>query len=253
MPKNATTETFAERLADLIADRNISLDKIGKEIGVSKSTLSKYTNDEAEAPIGTLVKLANYFNVSADYLIGISEAKTNNKDLQFICDYTGLSNETIETLHKESCRETFLNGILQKTSNVEEYTGIDMHKTYLKSKNEFINSEHFEEILSCITTDSFLAQSLEVLKIKAEAKEASKTDAKAKTARKKMDVDLWILTSTVSDWQNKHRLNLFNAQDALVSFIKEHTGIEKLDRDYFNNKIEEINADEKFYLFGNGD
>ena len=244
---------MGQKISELRKGANLSQTELGRKLGYQQADISRIEKGTKDLTFSALVDIAQLFNVSTDYLLGVSEAKTNNKDLQFICDYTGLSNETIETLHKESCRESFLNGILQGTSNIEEYTGIDMHKTYLKSKNEFINSEHFEEILSCITTDSFLAQSLEVLKIKAEAKTASKTDAKAKTARKRMDVDLWILTSTVSDWQNKHRLNLFNAQDAVVSFIKEHTGIEKLDRDYFNNIIEEINADEEFYLFGNGD
>lgn len=100
MSKSETTSIFAERLTDLINDEKISLGKLEEATGISKSALSKYTNNEAEAPITNVVKLAKHFNVSADYLLGISGAPTNDKDLQFICDYTGLSLESVETLNK---------------------------------------------------------------------------------------------------------------------------------------------------------
>lgn len=229
MPKNETTETFAERLADLIADKNISLEKIGKEIGISKSTLSKYTNDEAEAPIGNLVKLANYFNVSADYLLGISEAKTNNKKLQFVCDYTGLSAEAIKKICNESNKATFLNGTLQKKSVLEKYTGIDVYKIFLKCRDDFIISDDFTQIVECLAVDTLLCEYL---------KEFKKRDDENKLDT--LTAECYLFLEKVSGWKNQHRLNLFNAQDAVNTFLKKYTGIEDLDKRFYDDLISKV-------------
>jgi len=46
-----------------------------------------------------IVALTKIFNVSADYLLGISSAATNDKNIQYISDYLKLSAGAIENLH----------------------------------------------------------------------------------------------------------------------------------------------------------
>ena len=38
---------------------------------------------------------AKYFNVSTDYLLGLQTEPTTNKDISFICEYTGLKEESV--------------------------------------------------------------------------------------------------------------------------------------------------------------
>ena len=48
-----------------------------------------------------IIQIANYLNVSTDYLLGVIDVTTTDKDLQFVCDYTGLKEETIKQLSFE--------------------------------------------------------------------------------------------------------------------------------------------------------
>lgn len=70
-------ETFSERLRQLRKDNNITLKELAKEIEVTDATLSRYQNDVRKPNIDIIIKIANYFEVSIDYLLGKSnEPKT---------------------------------------------------------------------------------------------------------------------------------------------------------------------------------
>ena len=75
-----TTKAFAERLSDLVQikkDEGLSHDEISRQIGVSSGVLSEWMSDNKTASIENLAKLAKYFNVSADYLLGRTDVKNN--------------------------------------------------------------------------------------------------------------------------------------------------------------------------------
>lgn len=91
---------FSTRLRNLITEKKISMQTLSSEIGVSRQAISQYCDGSTVPNADKLLKIAEYFDVSLDYLCGRSEAATTNKDLQFICDYTGLSESTIRVLHQ---------------------------------------------------------------------------------------------------------------------------------------------------------
>lgn len=99
------TGNFADRLGDLIEESGKTLDTIAAEAGIkSKSTLSKYSNNGAEAGINNLVILAKYFNVSTDYLLGLTNypytlTSDKNATKRATTDYIGLSADCVEKLH----------------------------------------------------------------------------------------------------------------------------------------------------------
>ncbi len=64
---------FGERLKELRKEENISAKKLAEAIGVSDASIIRWENDQIEATIGNLKKLAEYFKVSADYLIGLED------------------------------------------------------------------------------------------------------------------------------------------------------------------------------------
>lgn len=64
--------TFGQRLKQLMDDRNITQRQISRELNIAVSTLNGYANDHREPDFLTLSIMAHYFNVSADYLLGIS-------------------------------------------------------------------------------------------------------------------------------------------------------------------------------------
>lgn len=58
------------RLKELRKQRHCTLQKVADAIGVSNGTVANYENEKREPNIATLIKLADYFDVSVDYLIG---------------------------------------------------------------------------------------------------------------------------------------------------------------------------------------
>ena len=64
---------FAERLKDLRIDKGLSLMQLSKEIGVSDITISRWENQLRIPNIESLILLAKYFNVTADYLLGLED------------------------------------------------------------------------------------------------------------------------------------------------------------------------------------
>ena len=67
------------RLKDMRLKRGISQKILGIEIGVSQQNISKYENDIASIPIDVLIAMSEYFNVSTDYILGLSDERYNLK------------------------------------------------------------------------------------------------------------------------------------------------------------------------------
>jgi len=63
------------RLKKLRKERNISQLKLAIDLNMNQNTISRYENLEREADYETLIKLADYFGVSLDYLMGRTEKR----------------------------------------------------------------------------------------------------------------------------------------------------------------------------------
>ena len=63
------------RLKKLRKERKISQLKLAIDLSMNQNTISRYENMEREADYETLIKFADYFSVSLDYLLG----RTDNK------------------------------------------------------------------------------------------------------------------------------------------------------------------------------
>lgn len=67
------------RLKDMRLKRGIAQKILGIEIGVSQQNISKYENDIASIPIDVLIAMSEYFKVSTDYILGLSDERYNLK------------------------------------------------------------------------------------------------------------------------------------------------------------------------------
>jgi len=63
----------AEILYNLRKEHNLSQKELAERAGVSQSTIAKIEISRNEATGSTLRKLANFFDVSADYLLGLED------------------------------------------------------------------------------------------------------------------------------------------------------------------------------------
>ena len=63
-------EIAANRMRGLRESIGISQNKLSKELGVGQSSINRYESGEASPPYELLVKLADYYDVSLDYILG---------------------------------------------------------------------------------------------------------------------------------------------------------------------------------------
>ena len=83
------------RLLELRGDE--SQQDLADEIGVSRSLVKAWESGDRKIKIDDLISLSKHFHVSADYLLGLTDARTDDRDVKFISDYTGLSASTMRS------------------------------------------------------------------------------------------------------------------------------------------------------------
>lgn len=64
---------FCQRLKALRLEKGVTLKEISSCIGVGLMTYAHYEYGDREPSFETLIKLCNYFDVSADYLLGLTD------------------------------------------------------------------------------------------------------------------------------------------------------------------------------------
>lgn len=99
-------------IAELRASNNESQQALADAIGVSRSMVRSWEAGDRRIKIDDLIALSVHYHVSADYILGLSSAATDDRDARFVCDYTGLSKETVEKFHKYAHLRNHKTGIL---------------------------------------------------------------------------------------------------------------------------------------------
>lgn len=61
------------KLSELIIENNLSKRELGREIGVSASSISDWTSGKIQPIAENIFLVADYFKVSADYLLGLTD------------------------------------------------------------------------------------------------------------------------------------------------------------------------------------
>ena len=125
---------FGERLKELRLKKKLKQSELGKEIGISASTIGMYEQGRRFADQSTLIKLAQYFNVTTDYLLGFSE--TNYSVNATIAGLSSIREDEIIT--NESINET----IKSKQKDVL------IKKLY--SESQKLNNNELEAIINII-------------------------------------------------------------------------------------------------------
>lgn len=83
---------FGENLKILRKSRNITQKELGSIIGLSKAVVSKYENGLGYPTFDVLIRIAQYFGVTTDYLLGVASGKT--------VDVSRLTDSQIDTVHR---------------------------------------------------------------------------------------------------------------------------------------------------------
>lgn len=139
-------EIISNRLNELIdrkneEDFNSSKTKQAKDMDIPYQTFIKYVKGKAECPATNIIKIAQYYNVSTDYLLGLTDEPTNNEEERAVCNYTGLDSKAVKTLHKYYSSDCFADKtFIQYISTFIKY---DIGVSVFKMIDEYINSVEF--------------------------------------------------------------------------------------------------------------
>ena len=68
-----------QRLRDLREDRDLNQTEVAKMLGMSQTGYSKYETGENDIPTAVLIKLADFYDTSIDYLLGRTDIKKRYK------------------------------------------------------------------------------------------------------------------------------------------------------------------------------
>ncbi|MGM9534056.1 MAG: helix-turn-helix domain-containing protein [Intestinibacter sp.] len=90
---------FGKRLAELRKENKITQRELANKLNISKSSLAMYETNKRQPTNDVLVKLADYFDVSVDYLLGRTIARKQVDTIAFhSIDDSELSDEGKEEL-----------------------------------------------------------------------------------------------------------------------------------------------------------
>ena len=93
-------DTFSSRLFELRQLHKKSVEEVAKEINVSRVSLRNYERGETQPDVEILKRLSEYYNVTADYLVGRSPYPVANMNIEKMRDYTGLFQQSLKNLHE---------------------------------------------------------------------------------------------------------------------------------------------------------
>lgn len=127
-------------LKQLREEKNVSMDKMIEDlkslysISIAKSTISKWENNKADPSMENAKVLCNYFNISLDYLLGLSKYKNKeeeeltahkNKMLQFAKKHNKnfFENQLLDSFNKLNDE-----GKNEAIKRVEELTELSKYK-----------------------------------------------------------------------------------------------------------------------------
>lgn len=66
-------QVFGERLKALRAEKNIGQNFLAKELGLSNASISYWETGKQEPTAAAVFKLAKFFDVTSDYLLGLKD------------------------------------------------------------------------------------------------------------------------------------------------------------------------------------
>ena len=94
--ENINKIEIGNRIRTLREAKNETQDDLKKILKFNNHQQVSYIERGDRLPtIEQIYILAEHYKVSSDYLIGLTNVATNDKDLQFVCEYTGLNERTI--------------------------------------------------------------------------------------------------------------------------------------------------------------
>ena len=89
---------IGERIKHLRISKKLTQDEVAHALNVKRETVTRWETGERDIKTEITILLSKYFNVSADYLLGLTENTSTNISEIGISNKTGFSTSTVENI-----------------------------------------------------------------------------------------------------------------------------------------------------------
>lgn len=124
-----------ETIKKLRTDNHLTQVEFAEKLNCNRQKIADWERGKSTPSADDLTILSSVFNVSADYLLGLTENKTIDEELKFVCNYTGLNEDSVKTLsgHVYDIRTTdILNLLLSEEKYFDFYLFCKNLRNYRK-------------------------------------------------------------------------------------------------------------------------
>ena len=96
------TKTLGQRLYECREKTGMKQADVARALNVQRQQISYYENDSRQPDLDRLKELSRLYGVSTDYLLGMTDVSSSDLEIKEVCNYTGLSENAVNILHKHS-------------------------------------------------------------------------------------------------------------------------------------------------------
>ncbi len=103
--------SFGSRLREIRIEKNISQKSVAMDIGISSNTISQYESNSRFPNEDLLKRLCTYYNISSDYLLGLTDtkhtpfSKEEAKDKMMLSKQLDMVYEIIDVINKQKSED----------------------------------------------------------------------------------------------------------------------------------------------------
>lgn len=132
---------FPSRLSEIMKERKVSQEKLAAALGVKRQTVSLYKTGQSSPNAEQLCKIASFFEVSADWLLGISDVKSVDHDIRAIHEITGLNETALNYLIDREQKQLYfsvgVDFVSGEVKAINEIMGVDNGRGFLREMHQF--------------------------------------------------------------------------------------------------------------------
>lgn len=178
---------IGERIRSLREEKGFTQQGLADSLHVKRETINMWENGFRDLKTGSVVLLADFFDVSADYLLGRTDCKSPDMDMQAVCKKTGLWPDAVDKLI----------AIQKEDKNI--IYGTDLEELLISDE---LPKEVFEAFSMCVNlliidelAPAWTSQIYYTAEESTKGKEAeSETVAMAQSAVDQIDPSLWVMS-----------------------------------------------------------
>lgn len=133
-------KTIREKIGRLRYEKEESQAQLAKALGVTDRTIKAWEGGTRNPKLNQLVKIAEHYDVSLDYLFGRTENKTVDEETKYICAHTGLSEGAVDVIKSITINnDRSINDFIEKNGKLF-FASLQIASAALETFSESIES-----------------------------------------------------------------------------------------------------------------